>query len=153
MSPKRLIIDLRHAIGLRPHEWLDLAVATLELAIARSRLGSGDPRTLLLASHNEKGSVVAPQRGAGASDIVDRVAFAIPRVAARVPWRADCLVQALAARRWLLRKGIATKLHVGARENRSEPFEAHAWLEHEDKIVTGGDITGYVPMKRPDPNL
>ena len=31
--------------------------------------------------------------------LVEQVAFAIPRVAKRVPWRADCLVQALAGER------------------------------------------------------
>jgi len=82
------------------------------------------------------------------AELVERVAFAIPRVAARLPWRADCLVQALAARRWLGRNGVATTLGLGVHKDMPDTFEAHAWLKAGDRIVTGGDISGYVPLGR-----
>lgn len=81
--------------------------------------------------------------------LVDRVAYVIPRVAARLPWRADCLVQALAAERWLARAGIATMLTLGVPRAKRPEFEAHAWLSAGDRIVTGGDVRGYVPLVKP----
>jgi len=81
--------------------------------------------------------------------LVERVAFVIPRVAARLPWRADCLVQALAARRWLARHGVTTTLTLGVPRDKPADFEAHAWLTAGDRIVTGGDVSGYVPLARP----
>ena len=77
---------------------------------------------------------------------MERVAFAIPRVGTRLPWRADCLVQALAAQRWLRRHGVATQLIIGARKPTPTEFEAHAWLKVGERVVTGGDIGGYVPL-------
>jgi hypothetical protein len=68
-------------------------------------------------------------------------------MAARVPWRSDCLVQATAAQRWLDRHQIPTQLHIGVRKDHAAGFEAHAWLCHGALIVTGGDISGFVPLK------
>ena len=82
-------------------------------------------------------------------ELVERVAFAIPRVAARMPWRSDCLVQAMAAERWLGRHGIETALFLGVPNNKPAQFVAHAWLMAGERIVTGGDISGYVPLARP----
>ena len=78
--------------------------------------------------------------------LISRVAFAVPIVAARVPWRADCLVQALAAQRWLRRKGIPTTLHVGVHKEIPAEFEAHAWLMQGGTIITGGDIKRFTPL-------
>ena len=81
--------------------------------------------------------------------MIERVAFAIPRAAARVPWRSDCLVQALAGERWLSRNGVDTTLTLGVRKDLPAEFEAHAWLTAGDRIVTGGDVSGYVPLAKP----
>ena len=78
--------------------------------------------------------------------LISRVAFAVPIVAARVPWRADCLVQALAAQHWLWRKGIPTTLHVGVHKEIPAEFEAHAWLMQGGTIITGGDIKRFTPL-------
>ena len=80
--------------------------------------------------------------------LVERVAYVVPRVAARLPWRADCLIQARAAEHWLATAGIASELHFGVAKIKQPTFEAHAWLTVGDRIVTGGDISGYVPLER-----
>ena len=80
------------------------------------------------------------------AELVKRVAIAIPRAASRVPWRSDCLVQALAAERWLAGKGVHTVLCIGARKDEQFRFHAHAWLKAGDTIVTGGDIGAYAPL-------
>jgi hypothetical protein len=131
--------------------WLDVARATAELALARWRLGRRSARALIeLAQRQGRPPRPAPP---GAAGLAGRVAFVIPRVAARVPWRADCFVQALAAQSWLARSGVPSDLYIGVRRDRAPGLEAHAWLRHGDRIVTGGDVSGFVPLVAPDTPL
>ena len=119
----------------------DALRAALELGLARLRLDGHRAKIDLPNSE-----FVLDDRQ---SELVDRVAFVIPRVAARLPWRADCLVQAMAAQRWLGRYGIATTLTLGVPKDKMPTFAAHAWLSAGDRIVTGGDVSGYVPLVKP----
>ena len=140
--------DFHQAVRLDGRTWLDLFHAVVELAIARARLESQQAHDL------HRSADVAGRQSPQALDqnqirLVERVAFAIPRAGARLPWRADCLVQALAAQNWLGRHGVASQLLVGARKPTPNAVEAHAWLKVGDRIVTGGDIGGYVPFRQP----
>lgn len=137
--------ELRRLVHLDRATQADLARAGLELGIARLRLGSRHARAMIAASVAP--TPVAPLDSRQSAH-VDRVAFAIPRVAARLPWRADCLVQALAAERWLRSQGIIATLHFGVPRNGIAKFEAHAWLKAGDQIVTGGDIASYVALEQ-----
>lgn len=83
----------------------------------------------------------------------DNVTFVIPRIAWRVPWRADCLVQALAGQQWLRAKGIAGEIVVGTARHPDGRFEAHAWLRRGDRIILGGDIARFQPLLEPDAAL
>lgn len=83
----------------------------------------------------------------------DTVAFVIPRIARRVPWRADCLVQALAGQSWLHADGIASEIVVGTARQADGSFEAHAWLRQGDRIILGGDIARFKPLLAPDPAM
>ena len=116
----------------------DLIRATIELGIARVRLGAPPDGAEVPLSR------VSPEQEA----LIERVAGIIPRVAARLPWRADCLVQATAAKRWLNASGIAATIHYGVPRTKQPDFEAHAWLTAGTHIVTGGDISGYIPLER-----
>lgn len=83
--------------------------------------------------------------------LIQRVTFVIPRVAQRLPWRADCLVQALAGQHWLRHAGINSHIMLGVPLAPIDRFEAHAWLVAGDRVVTGGDVRDYrplVPFKR-----
>ena len=120
---------------------VDLACAVIELALARLNLRTRRTRELIAAPPAEWTPLKVCE-----AELVERVAFAIPRVAARVPWRADCLVQALAAQCWLRRHQVATTLTLGIPENRPVSFTAHAWLTAGDCVVTGGEIRDYVPL-------
>ena len=122
----------------------DMVRAALELGLARLCLDSRHSRAQVAA---QSGPIVTLDERQ--QMLAERVAFVIPRVAARLPWRADCLVQALAAQRWLGREGIATTLTLGVPKDKSAIFEAHAWLTAGERIVTGGDVSGYVPLARP----
>jgi hypothetical protein len=124
---------------LRRQQWLDLGRAAYELALARWKVSHTDANELLGVMRSQ-GVATRP-----IGEMAERVAFAIPRVASRVPWRANCLVQALAARRWLRRAGIASQIHLGVRKP-TDDLDAHAWLTCGDRIITGGDVAEYVPF-------
>lgn len=146
----RCVRDTRQVLGLSPSTWLDLFRATLELALARYRLGAEHPKQLLQRARQfSQPTQTHPQTNA----IAARVAFAIPRVAARLPWRSDCFIQAMAAQRWLQSKGIPSALMIGTRKDEEGGFQAHAWLTCDDQIITGGDISGYVPIVTPETPL
>lgn len=138
--------DIRHLLGLNPSIWLDLLRAIFELALARYRLGAEQPIQLLQRARQFSQPT---QETANTRAIAARVAFAVPRVAARVPWRSDCFIQATAAQRWLQQKGIASNLTIGTRKSPSGEFQAHAWLTCNEQIITGGDSSGYVPLVTP----
>jgi len=77
------------------------------------------------------------------SVLVARIAYALPRISARLPWRSDCLIQAIAAQNWLAAHRLASELRIGVARPDDGPFGAHAWLVQDDMIVTGGDIARY----------
>jgi Transglutaminase-like superfamily len=85
-----------------------------------------------------------------ANDQCDRVAFIIPRIARRVPWRADCLVQALAGQCWLQQEGVPSEIVVGTARKADGTFEAHAWLRRGNRVILGGDISRFQPLLTPD---
>lgn len=143
---QRLMRDLQRVACLGPLGWYDLVRASVELALARRLIGARTASDLLHNAHGGGSSGSLDSLSAGQLRLVSRVAFAVPRVAVRVPWRADCLVQALAAQRWLRRKAIPTTLHVGVHKESPAEFEAHAWLMQGDTIVTGGDIKRFTPL-------
>jgi hypothetical protein len=127
------------ALGLGPREWGDLAVAIAELAVARIRLAAYDRSALIAA-------VPAASRASESGARAKRVRLAIARVSHRLPWRTDCLVQALAAQHWLRRHGFESSLRIGVPRKSCEPFEAHAWLMHGDEVVTGGNVEDHVAL-------
>jgi hypothetical protein len=134
---------LSRALGLAPRDWIDLAVAATELALARARLAMSGSSALL----QRAAAAGSPTREE--DERVERVRLAIARVSHRLPWRADCLVQAVAAQHWLRRLGVETSLHIGIPGERRDRFEAHAWLMHGDEVVTGGDVRDYLPLLDP----
>lgn len=70
-----------------------------------------------------------------------RVGWAVAAAARRVPWRSECLEQAVAAKVMLRRRGIDSTLYLGVAR---DPFEAHAWLRVGTLHVTGGqDVARY----------
>lgn len=78
--------------------------------------------------------------------LTSRVAYFIPRMALRLPWRTDCLVQALAGQSWLKSKGVASEIAIGTAKTPAGAFEAHAWLMHGDAVILGGNIDRYSPL-------
>jgi hypothetical protein len=73
------------------------------------------------------------------ADDLALLSWAIRAGGSGVPWRSDCLVQSLAADRWLMRKGIVHNFRLGVRQGDSGQVLAHAWIEVDGFIITGGD--------------
>lgn len=144
MRPERPRLVGRRArlARLDRHDWSDFAIAVAELALARVTLAAAlDPAGLAPASGGRPDS--------RAIATAERVALAIAQASRRVPWRSDCLVQAKAARNWLMRLGIESVLNIGVRTLEDGRFDAHAWLQCGPARVTGGEVRGYSVLKSP----
>jgi hypothetical protein len=80
-------------------------------------------------------------RAPGPDAVVDlRRARAIAnevRRASRLVPRASCFTQALAARTWLARRGLANELRIGVARKPDGSPEAHAWIEVAGQVVLG----------------
>jgi hypothetical protein len=136
-----LASDLRKALGKGPRVWADLARATGELALARFIVATVRPARLGLLDCGDGAdeATLTPDQFRH----VDRVAYAINVMSLRVPWRSDCLIRAVAARRWLAAGGVASRISLGARHDEAGAFMAHAWLTVGERVVTGGDVSPY----------
>ena len=58
-----------------------------------------------------------------------------------------CLMEALILNRYLYRKGINSRFHLGARKENGK-MTTHAWVSVEERILIGGPVTGYEEMVR-----
>jgi len=72
------------------------------------------------------------------------VKWATSVLSAKLPWCRNCLAQAIAAKRYLNRQGIASTLYLGVTtEPGANELDAHAWLECGNQILTGESATDY----------
>lgn len=65
------------------------------------------------------------------------VAIALRRAARALPWHSTCLIEALAARRMLGRRGLTSSLRIGVRLGANGDVEAHAWVEYQGEVLIG----------------
>ena len=113
--------------------------ATAELARARLRLRHFDARQLGAPSPAQRTCAAGCPRCAW-------IAYTLPRVARRLPFRADCLVQALAGQAWLAASGIASTIEIGVELPDGGPFGAHAWLSSGGMVICGGETARYTRL-------
>lgn len=116
------------------------------LAAARVALRRITPQAVLTRNQQIAALAALSSRATDPVEIThccNEAAFFITRMAARVPWRSDCLVQALAGQQWLARAGIVSKIVIGTAKCDDGGLEAHAWLHQQRQIVMGGNISGY----------
>lgn len=131
---------LRDAGWLTRYGWR----AMCELAKARRRFGRLD--LVKLRDNPDVAPSSHKQATCVDSHLIERVAFIMPRMAALMPFRSDCLVQATAARAWLADSGVSSRIVIGVERPGHGKFAAHAWLEHNGRIVTGGDVSQYTVL-------
>jgi hypothetical protein len=65
------------------------------------------------------------------------VARAVAATSPHTPWESACLVQAIAAKLMLKRRGLPSTLHLGVAKEGNR-LMAHAWLRSGSVILTGG---------------
>lgn len=75
------------------------------------------------------------------------LAWAVRATARRVP-AASCLTQALALETLLAEAGIDVEVRLGVARRPDGSFEAHAWVEHEGRVLIGGlpDLERYAVL-------
>ncbi len=69
--------------------------------------------------------------------MVEDISWAVQAMAGRVPWDSQCLAQAVAGYRMLMKRGIPSTLYFGVKKDPQAAFSAHAWLRCGSCIVTG----------------
>lgn len=112
------------------------------IALARFRTGHLGQRNRAAGSQGR----VLDHRCAGDVEQAEGIAWIVPRVAGRMPFRSDCLVQAMAAQDLLLSKGLASDVVIGVEGGEAKDFASHAWLVCNDLVVVGGDIGQFEPI-------
>ena len=80
----------------------------------------------------------APRRRRAHGVSPERMAWLVRAGARRIPG-ASCLTRALAVRWLLAEASLDSTLHFGHRRDERGAFAAHAWLEHDGRVLVGGD--------------
>ena len=130
------------------------AIAVAELCVARIRHGA-TPTAAIVQGLRARQLRAMGARGPDDGDVglarvgVERVAWAISAAAARVPWRADCLLRVMAAEHWLRRRGRKPDFFLGVVRPSGAGFAAHAWLDCDGVRVNGGDTAQYAVLVEP----
>jgi hypothetical protein len=65
------------------------------------------------------------------------VSRAVQRAARNLPWECQCLVQAVAGKAMLRRRGLPSTLYLGVAKDEDAKLCAHAWLRCGNVILTG----------------
>jgi hypothetical protein len=123
---------LRKLLGLPSNHIVSLVTASLLLALARWK-HAHQPIAKLI--DEIRTPINANLRTNTA--LVTRIAWALQTAAAMVPWRADCLVRAIAARHWAERAGLPFTFHIGVTLGPTGELEAHAWSQSGTMFLTG----------------
>jgi hypothetical protein len=133
-----MMTQLKHKLlrawHLDPRERRYFVTAAARLAAARVELSRRATRDILADLQSREATGGGPARGVD----VPTMAWAIAAAANTVPWRADCLIQSIAASRWLRRHGIVPDFHLGVTSGEGGAFMAHAWVELDGAVLTGG---------------
>jgi hypothetical protein len=82
-------------------------------------------------------SRILPFPGIVSNASPDMTAWAVA-VASRYGPGSTCLVRALATQELLAQQGLSSDLHIGVSKGDTSPFDAHAWVEMNGRVVIGG---------------
>ncbi len=116
---------------LRTETVLGLAVAGLAIAVLPFRHVK-----LLAASSIRRPEPTRQER----LTMARRIRWAIIGASARVPWRALCFQQGLAAQLMLRRRGVPSVFYYGAAQDDQSGLQAHVWVRDGDDDVIGGEM-------------
>lgn len=80
---------------------------------------------------------------------IDLIVWSLSTAGRTLPDAGRCLIEALAGHVLLGRKGMQTDLRIGVTRDDDGVFKAHAWLEHDHRVVLGElgeDLKRYAPF-------
>lgn len=124
--------------GLSAAQWTALAEATAALAVAAPMIAFLPfRRVVALVRHPVGRSPVPPPNRA---EQIGLVRWAVTAAARRLPWRAKCFEQGLAAQWLLRRRGIGSEIHYGIARDGSAGLQAHVWVTVGTLPVVGAEI-------------
>jgi hypothetical protein len=70
---------------------------------------------------------------------IRKISVYIRRIGNRLPWECTCLVNALAAKIMLRKRGVPATVYFGMARGEKKELIAHAWVKSGDFLVTGKD--------------
>jgi hypothetical protein len=70
-------------------------------------------------------------------EIRKQISWAVQSASRHLPLECTCMVQAIAGKAMLKRRGIQSTLYLGLAMDREKNLEAHAWLRSGEVIVIG----------------
>jgi hypothetical protein len=132
--------ELLRVIRLAPADWAALFIAATALLRARVRFGRISARQLVEELKVDAGAQTPAPLDLIQTARVTRLSWAIRMAAACVPWRADCLIQVIAADSLLRKRGLTPSFHLGVAKEVGGRLAAHAWLTCGDVIVNSGSV-------------
>lgn len=133
---------------IRTGEVFAMPRAVSHLARARVQLARTTPERI--AQLNGKIPVAGPSAGQVENAQVEHIMRAVARAASLVPWRSDCLVQALGAQEWCSQVGIRTAITIQVGRGDKREFLAHAILKHDGKCVLGQTASALQDLYAPE---
>ena len=142
----------KRATQLTLSDWRYLAKASVELLAAHYRFSTLSSESILSELQDQSSPLPREQINRPAAIDVERVSWAVTLAARYVPWRSDCLIQVMAADRWLRRHGLCADFHLGVAKDAKGGLKAHAWLRHGGFTVTGGRYDEFAPLIEPPAN-
>ena len=83
----------------------------------------------------------------------ERIVHAVDEASRLMPFGKNCLVRAITARGMLALYGYQSRLIIGVAKSPAGDLESHAWLEHNGKVVIGGDVEPFTRLPDLDGKL
>lgn len=133
-----------------------LALCWVRLTLRRNRwqeaIQQPNPLTIATTSPPARGladpsPARSAERGVGGAELWAVEAWAVKAASRHLFFTPTCLVQALALRTLLLRKGYTSRLRLGVAKDSDALMDAHAWLEMDGRVLIGGEAAGrFVPL-------
>ena len=165
MTPLRFAAHAaRRLRAVPPDKRMVLAEAVINLAVARLKhVAIPFDRLVRDFGARDFGAGQTPGQSPQAAAVplsetdrlrVATVKWAVECAARHVPFRAVCLLRAMAARAMLERRRIGSEMHFGVLRRPDGALAAHAWLSAGNLEVTGFPLEpGLVEMTRFAPEL
>jgi hypothetical protein len=124
-----------------------LALETMSIVVASRVLPYRIWRLIALRTSR----VRPPTRAHGVTR--ERVVHAVEQASRLMPSGNNCLVRAITARGMLAHYGYQSRLIIGVTKSPAGDLESHAWLEHDGKVVIGGDVEPFIRLPDLDGKL